>query len=54
MNTFVKLQALTILNMDFVRSHFFTNEPLTSRTLFFSQFGVPYSIQVPQIEEKSV
>ena len=39
--------------MDFVRGHFFMNKPPPVEH-FFPQFGVPYSIQVPQIEEKSV
>ena len=41
--------------MDFVRNHFFRNEPLTSWTLFFLNLGyLTVHIQVPQIEEKSV
>ena len=37
--------------MDFVRSHFLMNEPLTSLEYFFPRFGVPVYCKVCQIEE---
>ena len=37
--------------MDFVRSHFFPNKPLTSRSLFH-HFGVPGVLEVPQSDKK--
>ena len=40
--------------MDFVRSHFFTNETSDQLNTFCLQFGEPVYCNVPQNEEKGV